>query len=1014
MAHPLSTALSRAEQKTETSLTDAQRASGKYTKGTLDWKGLKIAVETPKGEIRTGTGKDGKRWFVEMPATYGELLRTEGRDGDPVDVYLGNDHASRKVFVVDQKNAESGRFDEHKCFLGFPDKRAVTATYEKAFSDGKARDRLGEITELSVEDFKHWLKAGDTKQPMSKQKPNREQALIQAYAPKGYATGGRVGYEDGGAAGEVVRDLERGVLPRNYKRVRANRALAGQEMRPMEADRYADYLAMEPIIRGRRMEAFDEGANAAALARAFLPNPDVLVPREGAERAGPDIRRRQQDQLMRGVPLSPQQDAERETYLAGLPARRELKANELDEGATAGRFANEALPFAMPGIGRGLRSGLGAGAEFVGGQLARMSPTTRAAVPLAGAVPAFAAMGATEAGAESKEQIKARQEKLSAAGFYKGAIDGDDGVATKEAQRMYDTSQAAREERELQRMNAMAGTERAKAEAERARAELEREKNKSESERLGEQRRKEGNERQKAAEENVGPINRILRDYGPMAGYAVGALGGFLSKKGVVGVSDALSKNKATRANELIAGPESKDAAQRVADLNQFWSEGQAPRMFGSRTMPYEVTTTGPGFKPTTGKVTPSGDLYTPSYASRAGNIGTDLGVGLGFGTEYAAVEHLIKPELEKELASARAAVKEDPSEANIGRLQAALNSASAAQFFSNAGRAAGLTYLGSGIHHTRTPTRPNISNAEAERIRINELLAQRYGSEAPGKGGPPPPTPPPVAGPPPPTGPSGSMNGAGTPPQSAPNGAGYTPPPVPPQTNASPSPSKVASQSNPELPSWAMPAPENVRLPKNAHLDEATGRVRRLDGTLGPAPIYSIPKKGKKSDKVYADDVPSKPPRVPTDEDPGFRAQGGIVARTMALARRYATGGKVVPHGLMAGGTPGRADKLPISVPSGAYVIPSDVVSATGEGNTIAGAEAFKKMLPPPSHHDASALPVDIKISDGEIVVSPSQVAALGNGSMEEGHRMLDALVKQIRAQHIETLRSLPGPAQG
>ena len=33
-----------------------------------------------------------------------------------------------------------------------------------------------------------------------------------------------------------------------------------------------------------------------------------------------------------------------------------------------------------------------------------------------------------------------------------------------------------------------------------------------------------------------------------------------------------------------------------------------------------------------------------------------------------------------------------------------------------------------------------------------------------------------------------------------------------------------------------------------------------------------------------------------------------------------------------------GRTDHLPMHVPSGAYVIPADIISAMGEGNTMAG----------------------------------------------------------------------------
>ena len=41
-----------------------------------------------------------------------------------------------------------------------------------------------------------------------------------------------------------------------------------------------------------------------------------------------------------------------------------------------------------------------------------------------------------------------------------------------------------------------------------------------------------------------------------------------------------------------------------------------------------------------------------------------------------------------------------------------------------------------------------------------------------------------------------------------------------------------------------------------------------------------------------------------------------------------------------------GRTDHLPMHVPSGAYVLPADIVSAMGEGNTAAG---FKVKLDAP-----------------------------------------------------------------
>lgn len=102
-----------------------------------------------------------------------------GADGDHVDIYLGPHIKSPKVWVVDQKVAETGKFDEHKAFIGFSSIQQVTKAYRAAFSDGKADDRLGHIGEMSVSDFKEWLNSGDTTKPvaLASQKIGRDSFL---------------------------------------------------------------------------------------------------------------------------------------------------------------------------------------------------------------------------------------------------------------------------------------------------------------------------------------------------------------------------------------------------------------------------------------------------------------------------------------------------------------------------------------------------------------------------------------------------------------------------------------------------------------------------------------------------------------------------------------------------------------------------------------------------------------------------------------------------------------------
>lgn len=224
--------------------TEAQKAAGNYRKGHLRVHGLDITVETPMGAMRRGTGSDGKPWAVKLPAHYGYIRGTEGADSDHVDVYVGPAVKSPKVFVVDQVDAKTGKFDEHKAMLGLTSENQARNYYARGFSDGKGKDRLGAIHEMSIAEFKDWLKR-DTTKPLADddeadklshsdveyvaQSTESEEScagctmfikpedgapgctLVRSpiaargwcrrfdAAPEGYAAGGRVGYADGGA-----------------------------------------------------------------------------------------------------------------------------------------------------------------------------------------------------------------------------------------------------------------------------------------------------------------------------------------------------------------------------------------------------------------------------------------------------------------------------------------------------------------------------------------------------------------------------------------------------------------------------------------------------------------------------------------------------------------------------------------------------------------------------------------------------------------------------------------------
>jgi hypothetical protein len=66
--------------------------------------------------------------------------------------------------VVDQKDADTGRFDEHKILLGFSSEKEGLKTYRAGFSDGK--DRVKHVRRMTIAEFKDWLEHGDTSKPI--------------------------------------------------------------------------------------------------------------------------------------------------------------------------------------------------------------------------------------------------------------------------------------------------------------------------------------------------------------------------------------------------------------------------------------------------------------------------------------------------------------------------------------------------------------------------------------------------------------------------------------------------------------------------------------------------------------------------------------------------------------------------------------------------------------------------------------------------------------------------------
>jgi hypothetical protein len=146
--------IAAAGEQVNTSPTEGQKEAGNYKKGHVKIQGFDITVEQPRGSTRSGTDENGKAWSQTMHNTYGYFRGTEGRDKDHIDVFVGDNPASDRVFVVDQVNPDTGAFDEHKVMLGFNSVEEARAAYLSNYEEGW--QGLGGITETDVERFRGW------------------------------------------------------------------------------------------------------------------------------------------------------------------------------------------------------------------------------------------------------------------------------------------------------------------------------------------------------------------------------------------------------------------------------------------------------------------------------------------------------------------------------------------------------------------------------------------------------------------------------------------------------------------------------------------------------------------------------------------------------------------------------------------------------------------------------------------------------------------------------------------
>ena len=204
--NPVVQAIDEAAAQVDTNPTDAQKEAGNYRKGHVTVDGYDISIENPKGSVRSGRDASGKEWSVTMNNNYGYIRRTEGVDGDHIDVFLSDDPTEGKVFVVDQVKPD-GSFDEHKVMYGFGSADEASEAYLANYSPGWTG--LGTITEVSKEEFRKWIDSSHRKtKPFSEYKSVKKDGSQHGGIDLDAEAAAAVAFTTGRSAEEVAAERE--------------------------------------------------------------------------------------------------------------------------------------------------------------------------------------------------------------------------------------------------------------------------------------------------------------------------------------------------------------------------------------------------------------------------------------------------------------------------------------------------------------------------------------------------------------------------------------------------------------------------------------------------------------------------------------------------------------------------------------------------------------------------------------------------------------------------------------
>ena len=148
----------RSPEQIEADLRKLTKKANDPTKETVKIHGISIALEWRRGETRKYYNHDPLKprskgsvdYNQKMTADYGYVKGVIDADGEELDVYVGLNRESEKVFVLEKLRRTDKSFDENKIMLGYDSMDDA----KKSYLQHQGSDEMGKVVEMTVPAFK--------------------------------------------------------------------------------------------------------------------------------------------------------------------------------------------------------------------------------------------------------------------------------------------------------------------------------------------------------------------------------------------------------------------------------------------------------------------------------------------------------------------------------------------------------------------------------------------------------------------------------------------------------------------------------------------------------------------------------------------------------------------------------------------------------------------------------------------------------------------------------------------